>query len=272
MGVLGRVRGKLRGIRHEIRERRDVPGSTGEQATTTNGATATPARVKGHAANGHAANGHAAPKPIEIAPEPVPEPVETAPEPASEPLEVPTAADDGDATAEGADDADRFRGGSKVAADGSSNSVATSQFSSFAAAAAAAARGETTAALYADTSSTNLAAYAARAAALGRSGTALGGEGINEGEFGQFWGPVDNESARSKAEGEVLDIDQDECISCGTCVENTELVFVLPADEGATAHVIAQEGPMDLVQDAIEACPVTCISWVATGEEWQPTD
>jgi ferredoxin len=165
-----------------------------------------------------------------------------------------------------------FRGGSKVAADGSSNSVATSQFSSFAAAAAAAARGSTGQALYADTSSTDVAAYAARAAALGRSAVELGGEGINEGLDGNYWGPVDNDSARSKAEGDTLDIDQDECISCGTCVENTDVVFFLPADEGATAHVLKQEGPMDLVQDAVEACPVTCISWVGPGEEWVAAD
>jgi ferredoxin len=74
-----------------------------------------------------------------------------------------------------------------------------------------------------------------------------------------YWGPIDNESAQSKAAGEELIIDQEECISCGTCVENTELVFLLPDDAKAVA--IQQEGPMDLIQDAIDACPVTCIHW-----------
>ena len=75
-----------------------------------------------------------------------------------------------------------------------------------------------------------------------------------------FWGPVDNESARDKAAGKTLQIDRNECIGCGTCVENTEQVFFLNDDE-CKAYVIAQEGDMELVQDAIDACPVTCISW-----------
>ena len=58
----------------------------------------------------------------------------------------------------------------------------------------------------------------------------------------------------------MLTIDQFECISCGTCVEQTDKVFYLPADGKATP--IAQDGPMDLIEDAIEACPVTCIHWV----------
>lgn len=82
----------------------------------------------------------------------------------------------------------------------------------------------------------------------------------------QFWGPVDNDSARSKARGEELIIDQEECIHCGTCVENTEQVFVLPDDSKAV--VIAQEGPMELIQDAIDACPVTCIHWTDDPEQF----
>ncbi|MCP4807693.1 MAG: ferredoxin [Proteobacteria bacterium] len=79
-------------------------------------------------------------------------------------------------------------------------------------------------------------------------------------------GPVDNESSRAAASGEVLAIDQEECISCGTCVEQTEDVFFLGEDdkqgEEIKAEVLKQEGPMDLIQDAIDACPVTCIHWL----------
>ena len=75
---------------------------------------------------------------------------------------------------------------------------------------------------------------------------------------------MDNESSRAKAAGKLLAIDQWECISCGTCVEQTEQVFFLPADAKATP--IAQDGPMDLIQDAIEACPVTCIHWMPGDE------
>ncbi len=80
----------------------------------------------------------------------------------------------------------------------------------------------------------------------------------------RYWGPLDNESSRAKAAGKKLSIDQWECISCGTCVEQTDRVFVLPDD--AKASPIAQDGPMDLIQDAIEACPVTCIHWVTPAE------
>lgn len=82
-----------------------------------------------------------------------------------------------------------------------------------------------------------------------------------------YWGPIDNPSARAKAAGRTLVIDQPECISCGTCVEQTEVVFVLPDDSKAVAK--AQEGPMDAIQDAIDACPVTCIHWVDDPNQFQ---
>ena len=105
-----------------------------------------------------------------------------------------------------------------------------------------------------------------RAKANGRDiSTVSGGTGINIAEDGTtFWGPVDNDSSRAKASGKLLSIDQFECISCGTCVEQTDKVYVLPDD--GKASPIAQDGPMDLIQDAIDACPVTCISWVTPDE------
>ena len=81
-----------------------------------------------------------------------------------------------------------------------------------------------------------------------------------------YWGPIDNDSARAKAAGQTLVIDQEECISCGTCVENTEHVFYLPDD--AKAVTIEQEGPMELIQDAIDACPVTCIHWTESPQDY----
>ncbi len=120
--------------------------------------------------------------------------------------------------------------------------------------------------LYADTSSTDVAAYRARALAAGRDPAQVTGhEGRNvAGDGNPFWGPLDNESARAKAAGRVLSINPRDCISCGTCVEQTEVVFELPDD--ATAIPVAQDGPMDLIQDAIDACPVTCIHWVTDHE------
>jgi ferredoxin len=109
---------------------------------------------------------------------------------------------------------------------------------------------------------------------LAAPGTSEGGAATNDVIIGEsydtelriaedgasYWGPVDNESARSKAAGEELDIDRDECIGCGTCVEHIDTVFFLNDDEGK-AYVISQEGAMDRIDDAIDACPVTCISW-----------
>lgn len=135
--------------------------------------------------------------------------------------------------------------------------------------------------VHADTGSTDMAAYAARARAAGRSLQSLsGGEGLNVAPDGvAYWGPVDNESSRAKAAKRVLTVDQVECIACGTCVEQTDKVFYLP--DGDKATPIAQDGPMDLIQDAIDECPVTCIHWVppeeaearglATGEDYAPT-
>jgi ferredoxin len=101
---------------------------------------------------------------------------------------------------------------------------------------------------------------AARAASIGESPVIVKEEPSPSMGDPTYYGEVDNESAREKAEGKELDIDRDECIGCGTCVENTETVFFLNDDE-CKAYVIAQEGDMELVQDAIDACPVTCISW-----------
>ena len=82
------------------------------------------------------------------------------------------------------------------------------------------------------------------------------------------WGAIDNPSARAKAAGLKLIIDQPECISCGTCVEQTDAVFVLPDDSKAVAR--KQEGPMDAIQDAIDACPVTCIHWTDAPDKFTP--
>jgi len=56
-------------------------------------------------------------------------------------------------------------------------------------------------------------------------------------------------------------IDEEECIGCGTCEEICEEVFKLN-EETEKAEVINPEGgPEDLIQEAIESCPVECIHW-----------
>jgi ferredoxin len=120
--------------------------------------------------------------------------------------------------------------------------------------------------LHADTASTDMDAYRARARAAGRDLRELAGtSGRNVAADGvAYVGPLDNESSRASAAGLVLTVDPWECISCGTCVEHTDAVFALPPDGKATP--LRQDGPMDLIQDAIDACPVTCIRWVPRDE------
>jgi len=56
-------------------------------------------------------------------------------------------------------------------------------------------------------------------------------------------------------------IDEEECIACGTCEEICDGVFRLN-EETDKAEVIKPEGgPEDLIQDAIDSCPVECIHW-----------
>jgi ferredoxin len=56
-------------------------------------------------------------------------------------------------------------------------------------------------------------------------------------------------------------IDEDECIGCGSCEEICPEVFKLN-EETEKAEVIKPEGgPEDLIQEAIDTCPVSCIHW-----------
>ena len=55
-------------------------------------------------------------------------------------------------------------------------------------------------------------------------------------------------------------IDTDECVACGTCVEICPEVFEM--EDGAdTATVLLETGgPEEAIQEAIDSCPVQCIS------------
>jgi len=66
---------------------------------------------------------------------------------------------------------------------------------------------------------------------------------------------------RRKKMAKRVYIDEEECIGCGTCEEICEEVFKLN-EEADTAEVIKPEGgPEDLIQEAIDSCPVECIHW-----------
>ncbi|MEA5477149.1 ferredoxin [Pseudanabaena galeata UHCC 0370] len=57
-------------------------------------------------------------------------------------------------------------------------------------------------------------------------------------------------------------VDETVCIGCGHCAHTASSTFFLEEDYGR-ARVIAQDGDEeDLVQEAIDTCPVDCIAWV----------
>jgi ferredoxin len=55
-------------------------------------------------------------------------------------------------------------------------------------------------------------------------------------------------------------IDQDECISCGACVDACPDVFRMNDDNLAEVYN-AGGASEEEIEDAIDSCPVTCISW-----------
>ena len=58
----------------------------------------------------------------------------------------------------------------------------------------------------------------------------------------------------------TVTIDQNECISCGACVDTCPEVFRMNDD--SLAEIFKADGASEEeIQDAIESCPVTCIKW-----------
>ncbi len=56
-------------------------------------------------------------------------------------------------------------------------------------------------------------------------------------------------------------IDEDECIGCGTCEEICPEVFEMNEDIEKSKVIKPEGGPEDLIQEAIDTCPVDCIQW-----------
>jgi ferredoxin len=56
-------------------------------------------------------------------------------------------------------------------------------------------------------------------------------------------------------------VDQDECIGCGSCEEICPEVFKLNADTEKAEVIKPEGGPEDLIQEAVDTCPVSCIHW-----------
>ncbi len=56
-------------------------------------------------------------------------------------------------------------------------------------------------------------------------------------------------------------VDQDECIGCGTCEGICPEVFQLDEETGKSQVIKSEGGLEDLIQDAIDSCPVEAINW-----------
>jgi ferredoxin len=54
---------------------------------------------------------------------------------------------------------------------------------------------------------------------------------------------------------------EDECIGCGSCEEICPETFKLNLDTEKAEVIKPEGGPEDLVQEAIDTCPVSCIHW-----------
>lgn len=54
-------------------------------------------------------------------------------------------------------------------------------------------------------------------------------------------------------------IDEDECIGCGTCEEICPEVFKLDPDIEKAAVIMPEGGPEELIEEAIDSCPASCI-------------
>lgn len=60
--------------------------------------------------------------------------------------------------------------------------------------------------------------------------------------------------------GKTVAVDQNECISCGLCIESLPEVFRF-ADNGKSEAYDQGGASEDKIQPAINNCPVSCIHW-----------
>jgi ferredoxin len=59
--------------------------------------------------------------------------------------------------------------------------------------------------------------------------------------------------------GRRVEIELEDCIACGTCVEYCDSAFALGPD--GRAVVSSHDAPEDEVEEAMGACPTQCIRW-----------
>lgn len=56
-------------------------------------------------------------------------------------------------------------------------------------------------------------------------------------------------------------LNKDECLGCESCVQICPEVFGFDQAESKAFVILAEGGPEDKIQEAMDSCPVSCISW-----------
>ena len=56
-------------------------------------------------------------------------------------------------------------------------------------------------------------------------------------------------------------VDEYTCIGCGTCEGICPEVFQVSEEEGKSQVINPEGGPEDLIQEAIDSCPMEAINW-----------
>jgi ferredoxin len=59
----------------------------------------------------------------------------------------------------------------------------------------------------------------------------------------------------------IVYLDEDECIGCGMCQDACPDVFMLDEDRNRARVIRPEGGPEDLIEEAMDSCPVACIHW-----------
>ncbi|MBU1169174.1 MAG: ferredoxin [Proteobacteria bacterium] len=60
--------------------------------------------------------------------------------------------------------------------------------------------------------------------------------------------------------GKKVVIDEEECMGCEACVEIAPDIFEFNDDEEKAIVIKAEGGDKDAIQEAIDACPASCIT------------
>jgi ferredoxin len=56
-------------------------------------------------------------------------------------------------------------------------------------------------------------------------------------------------------------IEEEECIGCESCAEVCPEVFWMDEMKKKAEAISPEGGPMGCIEEAMEACPVSCIHW-----------